>query len=762
MLFLHAFLTWRTYLITGSYIVEHSSDGNPKTAQGPEDVFLSLIGEKPVPVGRLAKMIEGCASIGQRASWTDLLADTLRERREPEGVLEFLEWAAAEQGGAPGFRERCVSMLTAASTDQRSKAFLAAVPVAALDPGESLRRLRLLYSVRKGLHVHDKTWGCGVVSGVDAFYGKVTVDFRRKRNHALGFSHVAASLEVLPDGHLLSRFMSDPESVRRTVSDDPAGLVKAVLKSFGPSDVSRIQQILTEEIIPAEGWKTFWDAARKGLKSDPLVEIPSRRSEPLRLLDREQTCDASWYARLAAESDPETVLSKVAEALACGAPGVEARRVLASKLSYVAWAMEKTRPDLAARAAVLAESAMLGQADGWNAGKVRDALGAEREFIGAVTGLPAREIGPFLRFLSADDPAGFRALALRVLGNLTLPALSECIALTVEQGAENEVIAELGRLFAGRSVPVNVLAWSCRNLEKVFTGVGVGHADFFFRLVQAVGAPEGGERLRNQNGIRKLLQDSTWLKGVCDGMQPDERVLSLERVRTAADLDQGTSRGILAALVVLYPDLRQKMRDDGEAAEVKAVRAKPRFTSWRTYRERQEQLRDIVENQIPANSREIEQARSYGDLRENAEYKFAKEHQRLLHLRLAEFERDLKEVRGTDFEGLPTDRAGVGTRVVFRRPDGREEACEIMGEWDRDAAFGIISCKSRLSESLDGKAPGDEAVVPSGTGDQRCVVVSVAPLSDAARTWARERAGAPAAPSGDADGADLAPGENAS
>ena len=57
------------------------------------------------------------------------------------------------------------------------------------------------------------------------------------------------------------------------------------------------------------------------------------------------------------------------------------------------------------------------------------------------------------------------------------------------------------------------------------------------------------------------------------------------------------------------------------------------------------QLKKLVEIDLPENAREIAVATSYGDLRENAEYKYAKEHQRILYLRQEEWEDDIKYVK---------------------------------------------------------------------------------------------------------------------
>src|SRR6185369_3947215 len=106
---------------------------------------------------------------------------------------------------------------------------------------------------------------------------------------------------------------------------------------------------------------------------------------------------------------------------------------------------------------------------------------------------------------------------------------------------------------------------------------------------------------------------------------------------------------------------------------------------------------------------EIAIARSYGDLRENHEYKAAKEMQKILMRRKAELETQLVRARGTDFANPRTDVVSMGT--VVRSIDLQTNAVEhftILGAWDSDPDQGIVSYLSPVAQSLLGKTIGEE------------------------------------------------------
>ena len=74
-----------------------------------------------------------------------------------------------------------------------------------------------------------------------------------------------------------------------------------------------------------------------------------------------------------------------------------------------------------------------------------------------------------------------------------------------------------------------------------------------------------------------------------------------------------------------------------------------------------------MNKKIPENSKEIGIARSYGDLRENFEFKAAKEMQAVLMRRKSELEAALHNARGTAFESPDTSQVSIGTIVTSAR-----------------------------------------------------------------------------------------------
>jgi transcription elongation factor GreA len=116
--------------------------------------------------------------------------------------------------------------------------------------------------------------------------------------------------------------------------------------------------------------------------------------------------------------------------------------------------------------------------------------------------------------------------------------------------------------------------------------------------------------------------------------------------------------------------------------------------------------------------KEILKAREHGDLRENAEYKSAKERQSFLQARVAQLHRRLAALNMVNLDRIPRDKVGLGSTVTVKQEDtGEEFVYEIVVPEDADPTIGRISPSSPIGKCLLGHEEGDsvEVRVPSGT-----------------------------------------------
>ncbi len=150
------------------------------------------------------------------------------------------------------------------------------------------------------------------------------------------------------------------------------------------------------------------------------------------------------------------------------------------------------------------------------------------------------------------------------------------------------------------------------------------------------------------------------------------------------------------------------------------------LVSWSSLQKRKDEYDDLVSKKIPENTKEIGIARSYGDLRENFEYKAAKEMQTVLMRRKAELEQMLERARGSNFENADTSQVSIGTKVsLLDTASGEEIEYKILGAWDSAPEQHIISYQTAIGQALLGKKVGDSVELPTETSSRRVEIVTI-------------------------------------
>lgn len=125
-------------------------------------------------------------------------------------------------------------------------------------------------------------------------------------------------------------------------------------------------------------------------------------------------------------------------------------------------------------------------------------------------------------------------------------------------------------------------------------------------------------------------------------------------------------------------------------------------------------LEDELHFKLP---KEIQKAREFGDLRENAEYKAAMERQSIVQARIMQVRQRLGEVESIDLSKIPTDRIAYGSRVVLFDLEKEEKVTyKLVTSEESDPENGLISTVSPIGQALMGKEEGDEVRVKTPTG----------------------------------------------
>ena len=144
------------------------------------------------------------------------------------------------------------------------------------------------------------------------------------------------------------------------------------------------------------------------------------------------------------------------------------------------------------------------------------------------------------------------------------------------------------------------------------------------------------------------------------------------------------------------------------------------------YKKLQDELKKLINTERPAIIAEITEARGHGDLSENAEYQYAKEHQSHIETKISELETIISQAEIIDISKLSGKEVMFGATVKIKDNEtGEQSTYQIVGEYESDIENKKISINSPMARGLIGKSTNDVVEINSPKGIKFYTVVSV-------------------------------------
>lgn len=600
------------------------------------------------------------------------------------------------------------------------------VSAAKLTPNDAAK----LDALQPGAICQHKSWGLGKIAEWDLLGDRLIIDFETKAGHPMKLSFAADSLTALPADHLLAQRVMDPSSLQQLAKEKPAALVEKALKSSGNTLlIDDLEKLLTPKIVGTAEFKKWWDAAKKDLKAYRHVVVPTRRSDPITMRAQgEKAGDLMVKALL----DVRDLKGKMA-ALTAIVKDLDLFENAAQELQPVfqdiadtvakSWKLNlKESLQLLIHRDELVESTKAALPEG--SLQVHDMLKDARQQIAEVANsLSASSLGRFYRAFPAAFPG--EEWIKEVLAHLTKTggrAVSE-ITSVLDENDQLDVLTEyLRKAVRNRALSTDLLVWICK--ERKGLAASVFDMDLGMAILGALehDHQQGGPKRTGR--LSDAFADDRSLVGEMVADADDEELrLFARRILGTSVFDELTKRSLMGKIIKARPEMERMMEENESARKDEVL-----IVSWPSLEAKKKELDDIITVQIPQNKRDIQIAREYGDLRENFEYKSAKQQQAVLLRMQAKYERELRHAQGTDFTGVNTANVAIGTIVDLQDcTDASTVTYTILGAWDSDPDQHILSYLSETAKALIGKAAGEECEVPedSAAGTKKVKVLAI-------------------------------------
>jgi transcription elongation GreA/GreB family factor len=579
-----------------------------------------------------------------------------------------------------------------------------------------------------GAYVVHRSWGFGQIRSYDESAQRLTIDFKGKAGHAMDPAFCVSTMEVLHPRHLLVRRETEAARINELIANQPAQLVVEALQAYPNQAATAIElEIVLAQVLGEEKFKKWWAAARKQIAQDARLSVPVKKTECYIVRETPVSAEDGIREQFTSTRSARRRIT-LAEELMAAVDGKASPGDLGAILDGLAESVrESNQLDAAERlygAAVRDDLAkLLGRTEAFEPAQAT-LIANTRDLPGIAEKIPVHFQGRFLRLIRDTHPIEARDVLFQLLKTSQGKFTTECINFLIEEGHADHLAETLRRWQTEQNLRAPVLLWIVKNRDsKKFAKLL--HDLITPRLLSAIFFAIDYEALQAASARRIPLAD---ILSEDTALIPD--LLSTADPETARDLantlmlNQGfeelTKKSLLARFIKIFPKIQSLVAADAEGKDEQLI------VSRASYDRKREEYDQIVSKKIPENSKAIAAAREHGDLRENSEFKMAKQDQSVLMAQKGQLERDLARARVTDFKDATTDQASVGTVVEVRKvADGSTTTFTILGAWDGDPDRHIISYKTAFGAALLGRKPGEVVKVKTAGVDEEFTLVGI-------------------------------------
>jgi len=562
-----------------------------------------------------------------------------------------------------------------------------------------------------GNYVYHRTWNIGRIASIKG--DDIVIDFAKSRGHKMSLKMAIDSLTTLSKEHIwVLKAVWSKDKLREKIKDDPAWALRIVIKSFdNRMDLKHIKAELVPSVLTVSEWTSWSAKAREVLKTDPSFGNATDDIGAFIVRDRPLSFEEKVFNQFKAEKNFFSRVQYLRDFLESSEPDSEYfTEMLAFFTGFV-------RSYQVANETVVASYLFL-----------KELAAKYAHLKGAVT------LGFAELFDEIDDPVavydGIKDAELRrsyllhiknfvpdwadVYVRLFPYSLNTDMLVTLRSsGNEDKLKHMVLNIVENYRDHREAFIWVVKTLkdESWFSELGLSSEKIMITLVHILDLTykeiESHRDTTENRKINKQVQTILFKDQVLEHFLLESGAADVERVYTLVsdvkDLDPAVKMSLRRKIMEKWPEFRF----GGE--EEKQIVSRGLIVTSDKYGEKQKLLGEILDIEVPANQKEIAYALSLGDLRENSEYKAAKEKQDELNAKVAKLKNEIERAQIFDKSTITTNKVSFGTVITLTNEiSGANETYTILGPWESDPDNNVISYLSPLGKKLLNHKAGEQ------------------------------------------------------
>ena len=581
-----------------------------------------------------------------------------------------------------------------------------------------------------GNFVFHKSWGVGVIKAIKG--DNITIDFAERRGHTMSLKMGVNALISLDKNHIwVLKSVVSKEKLHKKVKSDIPWTLKTVIRSFdNAADMKRIKAELVPSILTQSEWSSWSTEARRILKTDADFGNMPDKLDLFMVRDKPITIEEKTFNKFKAENNFFDRYQTIQDFLRESDPDSD---YFAEMFLYFTSFLKAANVNEQVVSSYLFVNKIIKIYPFLNPGLTY----GFQELFDDIEDLDEL----FKNIQYADLKKEFLVEIKRHIEgwqNYYIQLFpyylnKSIIDELINKGFDDLVKDKLQDIMSHYREYRDAFLWIARNaVEEVwFEKLSFQYEKILINMIHLLDITfrdiSNKKDVTENKKINRAIQTYLFKEKRLESfiLSGDEDTVSrlFTLLQDVKELDVSIKLDLRQKIVDKYPNIRFL----GETEEkTVATASRSLITLENSLREKQKELKHILEVEVPKNSKEIGIAIEMGDLKENAEYKAGKEKQESLNIQVGKLKEGIEKAKVFDPATVDLKKISFGTKVVLHNEQtDADETYTILGPWESDPSNNIISYISPFGNAISGARKGRKLNFTINEKDYKFKVISI-------------------------------------
>ena len=523
---------------------------------------------------------------------------------------------------------------------------------------------------------------------------------------SLSFENALKTLIPLKNDHFLARRFGNPDLLEKEAKEDPVAVIKLLLKNLGPQSASDIKDNLFELVIPENDWSKWWQAAKTKLKKDRKIICPKKSSDHYIITEEDISFEDTLIQELKTQKSTIDIIKLIYSFLkdfALTIKNEDFKKSLILKLLEIS-SHEVTK--LSEKLQINYFFEMLKAED--EIIKIKDIILEVEDFNQLLSEIEIISFKKRTLVYIKDLKDNYENIFLNLFLQSDQNSLRDFIFYSLIEINSSHIKDKINELINHPVLYPQTFIWY---FQKIFSNENEnipfmnkeGKLKFFESFLILL------DHLQRKNDFKDLCKKMVLMITsnkyllVRDIMQIATVTQAKEYLllATKCSLLEVHDIKIIHSLAKVAHEQLSSYEDDEKVEDV----------IWATekgYNKLKQKIEHLTSFEMIDNAKEIEEARSHGDLRENAEYKAALERRSRLQSEIQSLADQISKVQIINFDEIDSSKVSIGTKVTIKDLSGNTKKYTILGPFEADVEKNILSFNSKLALAMIDKKVGEK------------------------------------------------------